>query len=93
MPPIDDRTTNRNYQKPNAANTLADDVARLRAALDAIDADIGSGLASGIILENNNVISSSYSIASGKNGVSAGPVTIASGAVVTIPSGSTWVIV
>jgi hypothetical protein len=46
VPPIDDRTTYKNYQKPNQANSLADDVARLRAALDAIDADInaaGSG--------------------------------------------------
>lgn len=38
--PIDDRTTNRNYQLPNAGNFLADDVARLRAALTAIDADV-----------------------------------------------------
>lgn len=38
--PIDDRTTNRSYQLPNASNTLTDDVARLRAALSAIDADI-----------------------------------------------------
>jgi hypothetical protein len=43
VPPIDDRTSNRNYQKPNIANSLADDVTRLRAALDAIDADINSG--------------------------------------------------
>lgn len=38
--PIDDRTTNRSYQLPNADNQLADDVARLRAALQSIDADI-----------------------------------------------------
>jgi hypothetical protein len=38
--PIDDRTTNRSYQLPNAANQLMDDVARLRAALQAIDADV-----------------------------------------------------
>ncbi len=38
--PIDDRTTNRNYQLPNAGNQLSDDVARLRAALQAIDADV-----------------------------------------------------
>lgn len=38
--PIDDRTTNRSYQLPNAANLLSDDVARLRAALNAIDADV-----------------------------------------------------
>jgi hypothetical protein len=38
--PIDDRTTNRSYQLPNAANLLAEDVVRLRAALAAIDADV-----------------------------------------------------
>ena len=39
MPLIDDRTTNRNYAKPNALNNLSEDVARLRSALDAIDSD------------------------------------------------------
>jgi hypothetical protein len=38
--PIDDRTTNRSYQLPNAGNLLAEDVVRLRAALAAIDADV-----------------------------------------------------
>lgn len=38
--PIDDRTTNRSYQLPNAGNQLVEDVARLRAALSSIDADI-----------------------------------------------------
>lgn len=38
--PIDDRTTNRSYQLPNASNLLAEDVARLRAALASIDSDI-----------------------------------------------------
>ncbi len=38
--PIDDRTTNRSYQLPNAGNLLVEDVARLRAALTSIDADV-----------------------------------------------------
>ncbi len=38
--PTDDRTLNRNYQKPSPDNQLQDDVLRLRAALDAIDADV-----------------------------------------------------
>lgn len=38
--PIDDRTTNRSYKLPNPGNFLADDVARLRDALNAIDADV-----------------------------------------------------
>jgi hypothetical protein len=40
MPIIDDRTTNRNYAKPNALNNLSDDVTRIRSALDEIDASI-----------------------------------------------------
>jgi hypothetical protein len=47
----------------------------------------------GIILENIIVISVNTTITSGNNGLSAGPVTVASGAVVTVPSGSVWVIV
>ena len=38
--PIDDRSPNRSYQLPAAGNLLADDVSRLRAALNAIDADV-----------------------------------------------------
>jgi hypothetical protein len=40
--PVNDTTANRAYQKPNIANTLADDVGRLRSALDAIDTDMAS---------------------------------------------------
>ncbi len=40
--PIDDRTSTQNYPKPNIANTLADDVGRLRTALDDIDTDINA---------------------------------------------------
>jgi len=40
MPPIDDRTTNKSYAKPNALNNLSDDVTRISNALDDIDADI-----------------------------------------------------
>jgi hypothetical protein len=42
---------------------------------------------------NGQIISASYDIPAGYNGVSAGPITIASGAVVTIPTGSSWSIV
>jgi hypothetical protein len=40
--PIDDRTTSLSYQLPNAANLLQDDVPRLRAALQSIDADVSA---------------------------------------------------
>jgi hypothetical protein len=42
---------------------------------------------------NNATVNTTYLIPSGYNAVSAGPVTIASGVTVTIPSGSVWAIV
>jgi hypothetical protein len=43
--------------------------------------------------ENDIIISTDYAITSGKNAMSAGPITVASGSSVTVPSGSTWTIV
>jgi hypothetical protein len=42
---------------------------------------------------NGQNVTTSYSIPSGKNASSAGPITIDTGATVTIPTGSVWVIV
>jgi hypothetical protein len=44
-------------------------------------------------VENDSTISTSSTIVSGKNAMSAGPVSIADGITVTIASGSTWVVV
>ena len=44
-------------------------------------------------VEHDNTITQSYTIGTGKNVVSAGPLTVNSGATVTVPSGSNWVIV
>jgi len=53
----------------------------------------GGTVASDCIYENSQTISSNYSITSGKNAMSAGPITIASGVTVTVTSGSTYTIV
>jgi len=45
------------------------------------------------IIENSQTISNNYTITTGKNGISAGPVTLGSGVTVTVPSGSRWVVV
>ena len=45
------------------------------------------------VYENSQTISSNYTMTSGKNGMTAGPVEIGSGVTVTIPSGSYWTIV
>jgi hypothetical protein len=42
---------------------------------------------------NSATVSTSYTLPTGYNAVSAGPVTVASGVTVTVPSGSTWVVV
>jgi len=44
------------------------------------------------LYEHAYTISSNYSITSGNNALSAGPITINSGVSVTVPTGSTWVI-
>lgn len=49
--------------------------------------------AGGCVVENGQTISANYTMTSGKNGMSAGPITISSGITVTIPSGSSWSIV
>jgi hypothetical protein len=42
---------------------------------------------------NEQTISANYAIPAGYNGLSAGPITIASGVIVTIPTGSSWSVV
>ena len=58
---------------------------------------IGGGAAGAggdeVFYENEKNVTTSYSITTNENAMSAGPVTVDSGATVTIPSGSTWVIV
>ena len=47
----------------------------------------------GAIFENAVEIGSNYTITAGKNGMSAGPITINAGVTVTVPVGSNWSIV
>jgi len=58
---------------------------------------IGGGATGGgtdaVFQENDQVVTTNYTISSGKNALSAGPVTINSGVTVTVPSGSVWTIV
>lgn len=52
----------------------------------------GSSTTDGI-WQHANTISADYEILSGNNGLSAAPVTVASGVTVTVPSGSVWTLV
>lgn len=46
-----------------------------------------------VFYENGQTVTTNYSITSGKNAMSAGPITVNSGVTVTIPTGSVWTIV
>lgn len=52
----------------------------------------GGASAGGAIYENTDDITADYTITAGSNGMSVGPMTIAAGVTVTIPSGQRWVI-
>lgn len=58
---------------------------------------VGGGATGGgaddIFIENGQTVTTNYTLTSGKNAMSAGPITINSSVTVTIPSGSRWVIV
>lgn len=46
-----------------------------------------------VFYNNDQSVTTNYTVPSGKNAMSAGPVTVNSGATVTVSSGSTWVVV
>ena len=60
-------------------------------ALTGIEAAAGGGT-DHAFLETDNTINSSYSISSSRNAMTVGPVTVASGATITVPSGQRWII-
>ena len=89
-------------QRPTASNGMfrynTDDNAFEGYANGAWGAIGGGGGASGggsdaVFYENGQNVTTDYTITSSTNAMSAGPITVDSGATVTIPSGSTWTIV
>jgi hypothetical protein len=55
-------------------------------------ATIEGASAGGAIYENLDSIAADFTLASNKNGMSVGPITINSGVTVTVPSGQNWVV-
>ena len=76
-------------QTGNSGKYLTTDATN--ASWAALDTDANSTTKG--LYEHAHTISANYSITSGNNAVTAGPITVDSGVSVTIPSGSTWVIV
>ena len=55
--------------------------------------NVNLGAINGVFYENDKNVTTNYTITSGKNAMSAGPITVDSGVTVTVPTGSTWTIV
>jgi len=53
---------------------------------------IGGAQAGGAIITNKDVASVTYTIASGENGLSVGPITVNSGVTITVASGQRWLV-
>lgn len=54
---------------------------------------VNAGAQAGIFWENDQTVTSNYTITSGKNAMSAGPISINTGVTVSVPTGSEWTIV
>jgi hypothetical protein len=74
-------------------NTTTSSFEGYGAAWGAIGGGATGGGTDAWAIEHDNTITTSYTIGTGKNVISAGPLTVNSGAVVTVPSGSSWVVV
>lgn len=78
----------------NSSNVWCDYPAG-KAVYQAADGSVSAPelVASNGLFVNSATVAISYSIPSGSNALSSGPVTVASGITVTVPSGSYWVVV
>lgn len=85
-----------NLVSTNLDGALSELDSDITSALNTVNASLvnkANLLANGTIIQNNQTILNNFTFPSNTNGVSAGPITIASGVTVTIPSGSEWSIV
>ena len=62
-------------------------------SLTGISAGATGGGSDQIFYENDQTVTTNYTITTNKNAMTAGPITVGSGVTVTVPSGSTWTIV
>jgi hypothetical protein len=63
------------------------------AAWGAIGGGATGGGSDDVFYENGQTVTTNYTLSTNKNAVTAGPITVNSGVTVTIPSGSSWVVV
>ena len=54
---------------------------------------MGGATGGGMFYENGQTVTADYTLTTGKNAMTAGPISIATGVTVTVPTGQTWTIV
>jgi hypothetical protein len=85
-----------NVNPPTGIVASGGDEAKLKiqlAGIDIVEFKPNAISLNGAFWENNNTVSSSYTITANKNAMTAGPVTIQNNVIVTVPDGSEWTIV
>ena len=88
-------------QRPGSPNAgwarFNTDTVQFEGYTGALWSSIGGGARGGgsdaVFFENDSVVTTNYTLTTNKNAVTAGPVTVNSGVTVTVPSGSSWVVV
>ena len=75
------------------ANIYADTLYGDGSNLTGVSAGATGGGSDEVFYENSTTVTTSYSITSNKNAMSAGPISINNSVTVTVPSGSVWTIV
>ena len=96
-----DLPTGTTAQRPGTPNSgmvrFNTDSAQYEGYNGVVWSSIGGGAQGGgadkVFVETDQVVSQSYTLSNGKNAMTAGPVVIQAGAIVTVPSGASWVIV
>ena len=83
----------RAHWNPMETDYFAYDVIRNTVAGEWKEVTGAEVIASNGLVVNSKTVSASYSIPSGSNAMSTGPVTVASGQSVTVPTGSRWVVI
>ncbi len=86
----------RAQESTSASAFAAGDKCELRLTAGEIN-NLFSGIVQGggsdhAFVENDTTVTTSYTLTTGRNAFSVGPVTVSSGAVVTVPSGQRWLV-
>ena len=85
-------TAQRSTSPANGMIRYNSDQDQIEGYVDGVWGGISGAQAGGAILTNKDIASVNYTITTGENGLSVGPITVNSGVTITISSGQRWVV-